>query len=121
MGTAVNGWAYAAAIVGCGVGGVMRYLLSRRVSGTSLPWPTLVANTLAAALVGAVAGVAGAHPAWMLVLGAGVGGGLSTFSTLAVDAARLWEAGERANAVRYLTLTCVAGVGAAWAGWLLTS
>ncbi|WP_159449586.1 CrcB family protein [Demequina sp. NBRC 110057] len=117
----MTAWAYAAAILGCGIGAVGRHLLAQRIVAAAMPWQTIVANTLAAALVGAVAGVADAHPAWMLVLGAGVGGGLSTFSTLAVDGARLWEAGERRRAAAYLAVTFALGVGAAWAGWLVTS
>ncbi|WP_084129319.1 CrcB family protein [Demequina sp. NBRC 110055] len=109
------------AVVGCGVGAVVRHLLAQRVTGENLAWHTIAANTLACALVGAVAGIPDAPAGLMLVLGTGVGGGLSTFSTLAVDAAHLWEAGERGRAVAYLALTCAAGVAAAWAGWTATS
>ncbi|GMA36471.1 CrcB family protein [Demequina litorisediminis] len=117
----MSAWAYAAAILACGIGALGRHLLARSLPVTGLAWHTIVANTLAAAVVGAAAGVADAHPAMLLVLGSGIGGGLSTFSTLAVDAARMWEASERRRATLYLALTGTLGILAAWCGWLLTS
>ncbi len=111
---------YAGAVVGCGLGAVLRYLLAGRVTAGTLAWHTITANTVASALVGVLAGLTDAPAGVMLALGSGLGGGLSTFSTLAVDAAHLWEAGERRRALLYLAVTGVLGVGAAWAGWSVT-
>lgn len=111
---------YAGAAVGCGLGAVLRHVLAQHVTAGTLAWHTITANTLASALVGALAGLTDAPAGVMLVLGTGLGGGLSTFSTLAVDAAHLWEAGERRQALSYLAVTAGLGVAAAWAGWALT-
>ncbi|WP_062069712.1 CrcB family protein [Demequina sediminicola] len=112
---------YVAAALGCGLGAVGRYALGRIDFRMDFPWHTVIANAVAAALVGAVAAVGPAHPGWMLVLGAGVGGGLSTFSSLAVDAVTLWNEGRRARAGMYLAVTWGGGLIAAWAGWAIAS
>ncbi|MDE0572573.1 CrcB family protein [Demequina sp. B12] len=114
-------WWYVAAALGCGVGAVLRYQLGRVNYGANFPWGTVVANTVAAALVGALAALAALYPGWNLVLAAGLGGGLSTFSSLAVDAVILWNEGRRRHTVGYLAVTFAAGFVAAWAGWAVAS
>jgi CrcB protein len=52
------------------------------------------------------------------IAGAGIAGGLTTFSTLAVDAVVLWRA-SRFRATMYVATTGVAGVLAGIAGWWL--
>lgn len=103
--------------IGCAIGAMARFALSLLSHRWRFPWHTLIANTLAAALVGAVAGAPDLSEGWQLALGVGLGGGLSTFSTLAVDAVnefrRSWRAGTT-----YLALTFALGVAAAWAGFM---
>ncbi|WP_296666298.1 CrcB family protein [Demequina sp.] len=115
-------WAYAAAILGCGVGACLRYSLGWLDARKVFPWPTIVANVLGSALLGAVlAGGADAllSPGWMFALGTGVAGGLSTFSSLALDVVVLWKDGRRSAATTYVAATLVLGLGAAWIGYAL--
>jgi CrcB protein len=114
-------WMYAAAIIACGVGAAARYALSLARGPHQLPWPTFAANIIGTIVLGAAAAaVDGGAPDWvLLVLGAGLAGGLTTFSTLALDAVTLWGAGRRSIAVGYLLATAVVGIGAAALGWVL--
>lgn len=107
----------------CGLAASARYALSLAATG-AFPWPTVVVNTAGAALLGwalaaHAAGDLGASA--LAVVGAGLAGGLSTFSTLAVDAVRL--ANERLWRLfwAYLALTVVLGLAASWAAWTVTS
>lgn len=111
---------FLAAAVGCAIGATARYAISRLGRPGAFPWPTVLSNVLGSALFGAAAGavVEGtAHAGWLLVLGAGVGGGLSTFSTLGVDAVILWRDQRRRAMLVYLLATFVTGLTAAWLGW----
>ncbi len=114
-------WMYAAAIVACGVGATGRYALGLARRPHQYPWPTLAANVFGSAVLGAAA--AAVHegaPGWVLVvIGAGLAGGITTFSSLALDAVTLWGSARRWAAVGYLALTLASGVTAAWLGWAL--
>ena len=112
-------WLYAAAIVACGVGAAGRYALGLARRPHQFPWPTVVANVVGSAVLGAAAAaVHGGAPEWvLLVFGAGLAGGITTFSSLALDAVTLWGNARRSAAVGYLALTLVLGVTAAWLGW----
>ena len=117
----MSGWAYVAAIVACGIGAAGRYALGLARRPHQYPWPTLVANIVGSAVLGAAASaVHGGAPSWVLVvLGAGLAGGITTFSSLALDAVTLWGNARRSSAVGYLAVTMALGVGAAWLGWTL--
>lgn len=118
----MSAWLYAGAMVGCGVGAVGRYLLGRIDHPWSFPWPTVVANALGSVMLGAAARLVDVDGAWVaLVMGTGVAGGLTTFSSLAVDALVLWRDGRRAHATEYLALTLAVGIAAAAAGWYATA
>jgi len=115
----VSAWAYVAAIVACGIGAACRYWLGLARKPQQYPWPTLAANIVGSAVLGAAASaVHGGAPDWVLVVfGAGLAGGITTFSALALDAVTLWGTGRRWSAVGYLAATLALGVGAAWLGW----
>ncbi|MGC4175578.1 fluoride efflux transporter FluC [Demequina sp.] len=119
----MSAWVYVAGIVACGVGAAARYALGLARREGSFPWPTVAANVVGSAVLGAAAGaVATGAPEWVLVVGgAGLAGGLSTFSSLALDAVTLWGTARRWGAVAYLGATFALGIGAAWLGWLVTS
>lgn len=99
--------------VGAGVGAALRYLLGQRLDGR---WPhgTLAANTLASLLLGACVGWSLDGPALALA-GAGFCGGLSTYSSLAVQARGLGPLRGAAYAVG----TVVVGLGACALGFAL--
>lgn len=114
----MSAWAYAGAMIGCGAGASVRYLLGRIDHPWSFPWPTVVANALGSIMLGAAARLVAVDGAWVaLVVGTGVAGGLTTFSSLAVDALVLWRDGRRLHATEYLALTLAVGVSGAAAGW----
>ncbi len=109
------------AALGCGFGAVLRFWLNTWRRPHHLPWPTVLANVLGTALLGAAAFLSDTgqlSAAGAFIVGGGVAGGLTTFSTLAVDAIVLWRA-SRSRAVFYLVTTAAAGVAAGAAGWWL--
>ena len=109
------------AALACGLGSMLRFWLSTWRRPHHLPWPTLLANVLGTALLGAAAFLSDSghlSAAGSFIVGAGVAGGLTTFSTLAVDAVVLWRA-SRFRAIMYVATTGVAGVLAGIAGWWL--
>lgn len=118
----MSAWAYAAAILGCGLGACVRFALGWLDARRTFPWPTIAANVLGSALLGAVlaledAGSLSAGAAF--ALGTGVAGGLSTFSSLAVDVLVLWKDRRRPAALGYAAATLALGLAAAWAGYAL--
>ncbi len=99
---------------------MLRYWLSTLRGAHPYPWPTLLANVLGTALLGAtVALVDRGHLGGFasVVVGGGIAGGLTTFSTLAVDAVVLWKR-KASAAIGYLAVTGLAGIGAGALGWL---
>lgn len=118
----MSAWAYLVAIIACGIGASARYALGLARRPHQFPWPTLVANVVGSAVLGAAAAavINNGAPGWVLVVfGAGLAGGLTTFSSLALDAVTLWGQAQRRGAVAYLGATLAAGVLAAWLGWSL--
>ncbi len=117
----MSAWVYAAAIVACGVASAARYALGLLRRPQGFPWPTIVANVVGTAvLAGAARAVSEGAAEWVLVLvGTGLAGGLTTFSSLALDAVTLWKAGRRSGAAWYLTVTLASGLLAAGCGWVL--
>lgn len=88
----------AAALAG-GVGAVLRYLVDlgvARLAGRRFPWGILVVNVSGSFALGLVTT---ALPEAAFVLGAGLLGGYTTFSTAMLDAVALWRDGERGAAL----------------------
>ena len=83
-------------------------------------WATLVVNVVGSALLGVVAGLVatrGWDDRWLAVVGAGLAGGLTTFSTLAVELADDLRGREiRSGLVRVVTHLAL-GLAAAAAGY----
>ncbi|WP_084124241.1 CrcB family protein [Demequina sp. NBRC 110054] len=111
-----------AAGAGCGVGAVLRFLVGRIDHPQSFPWPTIAVNAAGATLLAwltAAATAGGITEAELVVLGGGLAGGLTTFSSMAVDAVVLFQDGRRRDAALYLAATFAVGVCGAWIGWTL--
>lgn len=109
-----------AVALACGLAATARYALSLAAAHGTFPWPTIAVNTAGSALL---AGALAAHASGALgddalvVLGVGLAGGLTTFSTLAVDAVRLASARRWREFLLYLTATAVLGLAASWCAW----
>jgi CrcB protein len=99
-----------------GVGAVLRYLVDvgvNRLSGRRFPWGIVIVNVTGSFALGVVTS---ALPDAAFVVGAGLLGGYTTFSTAMLDTLALWKDGGRAASVLHLIGTFAASVVAALAG-----
>ncbi|MEU0646701.1 fluoride efflux transporter CrcB [Streptomyces umbrinus] len=109
-------------IVGGMVGAPLRYLTDRAVQSrhdTVFPWGTFAVNVVGCLILGtltgaAVAGAASSH--LQLLLGTGLCGALTTYSTFSFETLRLAEDGARLYAAANVIASVVVGLGAAFAG-----
>lgn len=101
-----------------GVGAIARFALDGAVAGRvgrDFPYGTLVVNLLGAFTLGVFVGAALGQDAYRL-LGTGLIGAFTTFSTWALESHRLGEEGELRLGVMNFTVSLILGVVAAWAG-----
>ncbi len=116
-------WALALAVgLGAGLGSQLRFAAERwhaaarrrqGLAAATFPWATLVVNAVGSAALGVLTGAhaAGALDAtWLAIAGAGVCGGLTTFSTLALDVVVLLRSRWWARAAWYVGAQVVAGL-----------
>ena len=116
--------AFAAAVLAGGLAAVARYLVVRAFGATQFPWAILLVNVLGSGIGGVALGLAqaAAVPAeWQLIVLGGVAGGLTTFSTLAVDTVGLAQRGRWWWAVGNVAGSLALGIGAVCAGCALAS
>jgi CrcB protein len=110
-----------AVAAGGAVGSVARYaasLAAVRVLGDRFGWGTLVVNIVGCFALGVVAQVAPRlGPVWHAGLGAGLLGGLTTFSTFSLETLRHLERGELGMALLNVSLNLVVGLAACAAGF----
>ncbi len=82
----------------------------------SWPWATFATNVAGALALGAVVAVLAARPtaslAWRPLLGTGLCGGLTTFSTLQLELVRMVDGGAVGLACAYVAISVVIGLGA---------
>ncbi len=108
----------AAIFLGGAVGTLLRAALSDAFpqSGTSWPWPTFIVNVVAAFLLGYfVTRLQERLPLSSYrrpLLGTGLCGGLSTFSTMQVELLKMIDTGAYWLALGYAAASVVAGYGA---------
>lgn len=113
-------------LVGGAVGAPLRYLADLLVQSrhdSVFPWGTFSVNVVGSAVLGLVAGgVAEAGlPSWTLaLLGTGLSGALTTFSTFGYETLRLVEEGSLVEAALNAGLSLVVGLAAAMGGWALS-
>ncbi|MGW4194164.1 fluoride efflux transporter CrcB [Streptomyces sp. NPDC005004] len=112
-------------IVGGMAGAPLRYLTDRFVQrrhDAVFPWGTFTVNVLGCFVLGLLTGavVAGAasHNV-QLLLGTGLCGALTTYSTFSFETLRLAEDGARFLAAANVIASLVAGLGAAFVGTAL--
>jgi CrcB protein len=104
--------------LGGGVGAVLRWLVGGAFGG--MAWGTLVINVLGSFLLGwLVARLGGGGEPLRLLLGVGVLGGFTTFSTFSVEMMTMLERGEMGAAVVYAGGSVLGGLMAAALGLML--
>lgn len=108
--------------LGGAVGSVARYgvgVAVARLFGTALPWGTLIVNVVGGLAIGLLAARVGpAQEDLRLLLGVGLLGGFTTFSTFSLETLRLMEHAPH-WAVLYGAASVVLSIAACWAGFVL--
>lgn len=109
-------------IAGAMVGAPLRYLTDRTVQSrhdSVFPWGTFAVNVVGSTILGLVAGAVTAGAAStqvQLLLGTGLCGALTTYSTFSYETLRLAEDGARFYAAANVVGSVAAGLGAAFTG-----
>ncbi|MFF4899799.1 fluoride efflux transporter CrcB [Streptomyces sp. NPDC001068] len=107
---------------GAVVGAPLRHLTDRAVQSrheSVFPWGTFVVNVTGCLVLGLLTGAASAgaaSPHLQLLLGTGLCGALTTYSTFSYETLRLTETGAGLYAAANVVASLAAGLGAAFAG-----
>ncbi|MFE9705352.1 fluoride efflux transporter CrcB [Streptomyces sp. NPDC005930] len=109
-------------VAGGMIGAPLRYLTDRAVQsrhGSAFPWGTFTVNVTGSLVLGlltgaALAGAAGSEA--RLLLGTGLCGALTTYSTFSYETLRLTGTGARLSAAVNVVGSVAAGLAAAFAG-----
>ncbi len=115
-------------VLGGAVGAASRYLTDRAITtrlNPVFPWGTLVVNIAASLVLGFLTGAATTlPPQWYAVLGTGLAGALSTYSTFGYETVRLIQDRAHRHAVTSvagnLAGTLCAAAAGLWLGATLT-
>ncbi|MFE1257876.1 fluoride efflux transporter CrcB [Streptomyces fungicidicus] len=113
-------WLYV--VLGAMVGAPLRYLTDRAVQSrhdSVFPWGTFTVNVTGSLVLGLLTGAAAAGAAGsplQLLLGTGLCGALTTYSTFSYETLRLAGTDARAYAALNVAASVAAGLGAAFAG-----
>lgn len=121
----------ASALVASGgaLGATARYHVGRLVTELvgvrvvdGFPWATLIVNVAGSLLMGLLVGWfarSGSSEGLRLLLGVGVLGGFTTFSTFSLEMMLLIQRGTPSLALAYAAVSVVAGLGALWLGLIV--
>ncbi|KOG26213.1 MULTISPECIES: fluoride efflux transporter CrcB [Streptomyces] len=104
-------------MVGAAVGAPLRYLTDLAVRArhdSVFPWGTLVVNVVGSFALGLLAGVAPGRASPLL--GTGLCGALTTYSTFSYETLKLYEDGAKGYALLNVAGSLAAGLGAVWLG-----
>lgn len=109
-------------IIGGMVGAPLRYLTDRAVQSrhdTDFPWGTFTVNAAGSFVLGLLTGAVTAGAATSdlrLLLGTGLCGALTTYSTFSYETLRLAQTGARFHAAANVVASVTAGLGAVFVG-----
>ncbi|WP_081240124.1 fluoride efflux transporter CrcB [Streptomyces viridosporus] len=112
-------------MLGGAVGAPLRYLIDRTVQAhhdTTFPWGTFAANVTGSMILGILTGAALSEAASQnvqLLVGTGLCGALTTYSTFSYETLGLAAAGARFLAVVNVVASVIAGLGAVFIGLTL--
>lgn len=105
-----------------GVGGVggalLRYAVYEAMPAQEYPLATLVVNVLGSFVLGVVI-FADVGETTVTLVGVGVCGAFTTYSTFAVDTVRLWESGNIGQSIAHALLNLVVSLAAVGLAWVL--
>lgn len=109
--------------VGGGAGATLRYWVNTRLTAYDwakhFPWATFGINVVGSFVLGVLVVVCHKRPGWYALLGVGMCGGFTTFSTFSVETLGLIEEQRYAAAAGYVAGSVLAGLVGAWAGMRL--
>ncbi|AYF75537.1 fluoride efflux transporter CrcB [Nocardia yunnanensis] len=100
--------------LGAMIGAPLRYLTDRAVQtrhDSVFPWGTFTVNLAGCLLLGGISGAALSTP-WMMLVGTGFCGALTTYSTFSYETVRLAEQRTYLYAALNIVTSLVAGLGA---------
>ncbi|WP_137989246.1 fluoride efflux transporter CrcB [Streptomyces vilmorinianum] len=104
-------------LAGAAVGAPLRYLTDRAVQSrhdSVFPWGTFTVNVIGSFVLGLLTGVSSAQA--FLLLGTGLCGALTTYSTFSYETLKLYEGGAKGYAAANVAGSVAAGLGAVWLG-----
>jgi CrcB protein len=109
--------------LGAAAGAPLRYLMDRAIQAryrTGLPWGTFAVNVTGSFVLGLVAGST-TDPELLALLGSGLCGAFTTFSTFSYETVRLVEDGRWSRAIGNVLGSVLAGLAAVALGLLVAS
>lgn len=109
-------------MAGGALGSAARFLVGRATLagfGPNFPYGTLTVNLVGGLAMGVLAGILARHTngeAWRLLLGVGVLGGFTTFSSFSLDTIALIERGSVGTALGYVLVSVIGSILAVFVG-----
>ena len=110
---------WALVFVGGMAGAVLRHLTNLAIRHPRFPCSTLTANVTGSLALGLLTGLTLAEDPLRLLIGTGLCGALTTYSTFAYETLRLTETGAHLRAAANVLGSITAGTAAVWLGLAL--